>query len=144
MPAPLANTNFAKKHSLNDGCFLMSIFCVAMVVMSWLGQINHLLSTYSSTIFAKKPKKPIPNATKIQKVPALPALDFLAMSHIIKNKKPINKGSNPYNPILVIISDETARIIVVLGIKNGHYNKKTLILVWQKISNIMARFIYFL
>lgn len=53
----------------------------------------------------------MPSATKIQKVPAFPALDFLAISHMIKNKNKINAGNNPYNPILVISSDEMASII---------------------------------
>lgn len=58
------------------------------------------------TNFAKKPKKPIPSATKIQKVPCLPALDFLAMSHMIKNKKPMKIGNKIYRPAEVMVSAE--------------------------------------
>ena len=75
------------------------------------------MSTHSKIILAINPKNPAPNATKIQNVPLLPALDFLAMSHIIKNKKPINKGNKPYNPNLVMVSEEIATIIIACNLR---------------------------
>lgn len=53
----------------------------------------------------------MPNATKIQNVPALPALDFLEMSHMIKNKKPMNNGNSPYSPNLTMSPSEMATSI---------------------------------
>lgn len=67
--------------------------------------------TNSMTTFAKNPKKPPPNAIKIQKVPLRPALDFLDKSHMIKNKNPIKSGSKPYKPSFVMVSLEMAKII---------------------------------
>lgn len=72
------------------------------------------------TIFAKKPKNPAPNATKIQNVPLRPALDFLDKSHMIKNKKAINTGNNPYSPNFVIVSLEIA-IIIIRTITNKYH-----------------------
>lgn len=67
--------------------------------------------TNSMTIFAKNPKNPAPNVKNIQKVPLRPALDFLDMSHMIKNKKLIKMGNKPYKPIFVMVSLEMAKII---------------------------------
>lgn len=69
--------------------------------------------THSIIPLARKPTQPAPNATKIQNVPALPALDFLAISHMIKNKKPMNIGSKPYRPSLTIVPSEMANSMVV-------------------------------
>ncbi len=69
--------------------------------------------THSIIPLARKPTQPAPSATKIQNVPALPALDFLAISHMIKNKKPMNIGSKPYRPSLTIVPSEMANSMVV-------------------------------
>lgn len=77
---------------------------------------NVLLKYHSITILIKKPKNPPPNAKNIQNVPCLPALFFFDKSHMIKNKKAMNKGSSTFMPHLVTVSAEMANIIVPLNI----------------------------